>query len=65
MQMLQHVSLYFSACQKKGQWWTMVGRKGAKKLATELLSVIFKVSGPGTANPASGRARAGKEDQRC
>lgn len=26
----------------------MVGRKGAKKLATELLSVIFKVSGPGT-----------------
>lgn len=43
----------------------IVGRKGAKKLATELLSVIFKVSGPGTANPASGRARAGKEDQRC
>lgn len=26
----------------------MVGRKGAKSLATELLSVIFKVSEPGT-----------------
>lgn len=47
MQMLQHVSLYFSACQKR-QRWMMVGRKGAKSLATELLSVIFKVSEPGT-----------------